>query len=325
MARSRVLRVLVALQLLALVVVAVLLQRYADVLWPATLIMYSPRWIWGAPLVVLVPLALRRERRLLVPLAIAAGILIFPILDLRVPVRRLSRDGATRPTVRAMTYNIGGGYIDPDRLAAYVAELRPDVVALQEHEGPIHIKGLNGTCDAELCLSSRFPIARKDKRDRSDLLAQHGSGSMIRYELTAPSFTLNVTNVHLATVRNALGEARRSPRRTGEVLGESARERRLESQTARAWAERGVGPVLVMGDFNIPVESAVYRENWASFHNAFSEAGFGFGSSKRTRWHGVRIDHVLAGPGWEVLRAWIGPGMGGDHRPMLADLRWIGG
>jgi hypothetical protein len=33
---------------------------------------------------------------------------------------------------------------------------------------------------------------------------------------------------------------------------------------------------------------------------------------------------VLAGPGWKVLRAWVGPGFGGDHRPMLADLKWVG-
>jgi endonuclease/exonuclease/phosphatase (EEP) superfamily protein YafD len=39
----------------------------------------------------------------------------------------------------------------------------------------------------------------------------------------------------------------------------------------------------------------------------------------------VRIDHVLAGPGWEVLRAFVGPGLGGDHRPVVADLRWVGG
>ena len=80
-----------------------------------------------------------------------------------------------------------------------------------------------------------------------------------------------------------------------------------------------------MGDFNLPVESAIYRRSWGSFHNALSETGLGLVPTKHTRWHGVRIDHVLAGPGWQAIRAWVGPGLGGDHRPVIADLRWVGG
>ena len=55
------------------------------------------------------------------------------------------------------------------------------------------------------------------------------------------------------------------------------------------------------------------------------QPGLGFGATKRTRWFGVRIDHVLAGPGWTTERAWIGPDLGSDHLPMVADLRWSGG
>ncbi len=62
-----------------------------------------------------------------------------------------------------------------------------------------------------------------------------------------------------------------------------------------------------------------------SFTNAFSEADLGLGATKETSWHGIRIDHVLLGPGWACERAWVGPSIGGDHRPLIADVRWRGG
>jgi endonuclease/exonuclease/phosphatase (EEP) superfamily protein YafD len=79
-----------------------------------------------------------------------------------------------------------------------------------------------------------------------------------------------------------------------------------------------------MGDFNLPVESAIYRANWAGFTNAFSQQGLGFGYTKHTRWHGIRIDHVLARSGWDIERAWVGPSAGGDHLPVIVELHLLG-
>jgi len=70
----------------------------------------------------------------------------------------------------------------------------------------------------------------------------------------------------------------------------------------------------------MPVESAIYRRYWSDFSNAFSDAGWGWGATKATRWHGIRIDHVLVGHGASALRAWVAPHLDGDHRPMAADL-----
>ena len=83
-------------------------------------------------------------------------------------------------------------------------------------------------------------------------------------------------------------------------------------------------PFLVAGDFNLPSDSAIYRRDWASLPSAFETAGNGFGTSKRTGWFGVRIDHILLGPGWTCDRAFIGPHLNGDHRPLVADLTWSG-
>jgi endonuclease/exonuclease/phosphatase (EEP) superfamily protein YafD len=52
-------------------------------------------------------------------------------------------------------------------------------------------------------------------------------------------------------------------------------------------------------------------------------AGFGVGSTHFTRHTAVRIDHVLAGPGWRVRRAWTGPFVGSAHRPVIAEVEPI--
>jgi endonuclease/exonuclease/phosphatase (EEP) superfamily protein YafD len=68
----------------------------------------------------------------------------------------------------------------------------------------------------------------------------------------------------------------------------------------------------------MPVESAIYRAHWSSFANAFSSCGFGLGWSKRTRWSGTRIDHVLLSDAFACTGASIFPDVGSDHRGVVA-------
>ena len=97
----------------------------------------------------------------------------------------------------------------------------------------------------------------------------------------------------------------------------AGRDSRLGPRTRRAFASVWA---IVAGDFNLPLESAIYRRDWATLQNAFSAAGFGLGHTKRSRWFGIRIDHVLAGSKSRIERCWIGPDVGSDHRPLVAEL-----
>ena len=82
--------------------------------------------------------------------------------------------------------------------------------------------------------------------------------------------------------------------------------------------------MIVAGDFNMPSDSRIYRACWAKYRNAFSDQGFGYGYTKwtplRGSRYGLRIDHVLTSDHWHVQRAWIGPDVGSDHLPILADV-----
>jgi endonuclease/exonuclease/phosphatase family metal-dependent hydrolase len=229
-----------------------------------------------------------------------------------------------------MTYNVGGGEIDPATLAPLLDEIRPDVALFQECPALVEgarralaERGWHVDVQPGSCIASRFPIRAVDARDRTDVYRMNGSGVIVRYEIDAPGVPLNVVNVHLATVRDGIASLmRRAPWRGAPWVNENTRLREHESSLARAWTERATGPLVVTGDFNMPVESRIYQRHWSAFTNAFTAAGLGFGYSKETRWHGIRIDHVLLGEGWRCLHAFVGRHLGGDHRPMVADLRY---
>jgi endonuclease/exonuclease/phosphatase (EEP) superfamily protein YafD len=76
-----------------------------------------------------------------------------------------------------------------------------------------------------------------------------------------------------------------------------------------------------VGDFNSPAESPLFRSHWGDWQNAFNRVGVGLGGTRLDGWIRARIDHILADDRWTVVRAWLGPSLGSDHAPLLADLR----
>jgi endonuclease/exonuclease/phosphatase (EEP) superfamily protein YafD len=92
-----------------------------------------------------------------------------------------------------------------------------------------------------------------------------------------------------------------------------------ESFHASEWAKKYDGGVVV-GDFNLQTKNPIFQKYWSYFKDAFSKQGNGFGYTKYTRWHGVRIDHVLTDQRWKIVRAYVGDDVGSDHRPLIVDL-----
>jgi endonuclease/exonuclease/phosphatase (EEP) superfamily protein YafD len=332
----RILAVAVGVYVAGVLLVWALLRFYADVWWPATLILFGPRWIWGLPLVVLAPIAALRDRRLLAPLAVAALVVAIPIMGFTVALPRhaaaapSSPDAAPPRRLRLMTYNVGEGTSNGTDLFRMVAEVSPDVVAIQECSAVTRVahrqpgERYSIIAHGNLCLLSRSPIEKKEVQDPEAVSALGGTGSFVRYTVHLPAGDVSLVNIHLATVREGLEAFLASGPVGVPALKENLATRWAMSALARSFVDRAEPPLLVAGDFNLPIDSAIYRRDWSSFTNAFSAAGSGLGTTKRTRWFGVRIDHILLGPGWSCERAFIGPHLNGDHRPVVADLTWSG-
>jgi endonuclease/exonuclease/phosphatase (EEP) superfamily protein YafD len=288
-------------------------------------LLFGPRWVWGAPLCLLFPLALGLRARALRPLSLALVLVVGPLMGLCLPWRGLlPASGGGRRPLRIVSCNIKWRSRAPRALADVISGAAPDVVALQgwtSRYDPLALlpdPGWHVSVSGELCLASRYPI-----RDASVLGGERmkGGGQVGRYILETPDGPIVFFNLHIISPRDGLYAARYDPFGALPELRKSITLRQEESRVASTWVAEAPGPVLVAGDFNMPPESAVYRADWSRYTDAFGTAGFGIGYTWFSRYHGLRIDHILAGRDWRCLDCRVGPDVGSDHRPLIAE--WV--
>ena len=297
----------------------------ADRVWPATLVAFGPRWVATLPLV---PLALavtltaprRVTPRLMAVLALASGVLTMGLLDFRLGLERT----VGPPQLRLLIQNLGESQVTAAEFDRLLRTERVDVAALQEcpfyDNSPARF-GWRFYYGGDLCLVSRFPFEVLDLPD-PDNAWRRGGREPMRFAIQAPAGRFQLLNVHFETIRGGLDALRADGVGALPQFLQNREESMLDSRAARARAQRVTEPLLVVGDFNLPVESAIYRANWGDFTNMFSSCGRGFGYTKRTSVFGIRIDHVLASADWTCVDARVleSP-YGGDHAPLVVDLR----
>lgn len=294
------------------------------------LVLYAPRWVFLtplAPLAVIAPLSGRRAALLwLAALAIAIG----PVRGVCVPWRAWLAGGG-KPSgelrVRVLSCNAEGMHIDPQRLGDLIDAETPDLVILQEYGGDAPMSflrrpGWQVRRGQGVTIASRFPISRAENLDPARL---GGRGAGMRCEVAIAGRGVPVYSLHLPTPRDGLESTLRYRWWTGlAAVKEVSATQWHSSEVARGWLGEATGPAIIGGDFNLPVEHAAYRRFWSGLANAFSTAGLGPGGTKVTRWHTARIDHILAGDSWRPTECRVGPDVGSDHRPVIAELRWTG-
>lgn len=311
---------------LLVVVVTWGLLGLADVWWPATLLMFSPRGLLLAPAVLLIPAAMLRQKRTFGVVLLALILVAGPVMNFAIPRSLFSSGVSGGPRLRVMTCNMHYEERSRIRLEQLLAEARPDIVALQEwpgwekHEafpkGEWHVHGT-----PSLFLASRLPITRTLIRGERSTST---TGALGRYELQTDAGTFTLFSLHFASPREGLYEVTHDKHGGAENLKEGTELRWEQSENVASEANDVPGAVLLVGDFNTPPESAIFRTVWRRYTDAFSSAGWGWGYTFIGGRTAVRIDHILAGPGWRCERCWVAPSIGSPHRPVLADLTWTG-
>jgi vancomycin resistance protein VanJ len=310
-----------AASLLAVVVVRVLAETW----WPATVYLFGPRWLLLLPIPLFAAAAMLSSVRALVPLAAGALIVLFPVMGLNAGARLLLPGGVEGDTLRVVTFNMAGNPSAALSIAILLEAWEPDVMALQECDldrSELSLPGWHGRREGSLCLFSRYPIESAEAMSREGLLASRrsgvgGAGHVLRYRIARPDGPLHVVVLHLETPRKGL-EALYDG--TTERLAANTTIRTIEARRARAFYDATPRPAVLVGDFNTPVESRIYRESWGDLTNAFSRVGRGFGFTKLNGWIRVRIDHVLTTAELQPIRARVAPAMGSDHLPVIVDL-----
>jgi vancomycin resistance protein VanJ len=302
---------------------AALLWLGGDAWWLASVLLFIPRWPLLIPaLLLLIVLGLTRPR-LLLPVVLAVLVALGPGMGYRLGWRGWLAGGTPR-AVRIITFNVRGGenpqlLAIPQGLEGYQA----DILVFQEcAEGLLDPTywpaGWTLRFEQGLCLASRFPVLQARSLERVLTGEQGGTGNAVFYRLAASAGTIDLGIVHLETPRKGL-----EPLRYGNQVGAMERNvlvREVGSRRLSRWLRQQSDSVIIAGDFNMPVESSIYRTYWGSCRNAFSTVGHGFGWTRFLPHFSIRIDHVLSCSGWRPLRALVGPDLGSDHLPLIVDL-----
>jgi vancomycin resistance protein VanJ len=286
----------------------------------ATLLLFGPRWIVALPLLVLVPLAIYVRSYWAGLLCILSGLIITgPIMGGTISVGPLF--GSDRPALtqlRIVSWNMDGIKVGP-AFRHFLDQTRPTILVCQESglaadELPAGWKVLGESGNR---VATQLPMRFDGFLNFHSLGV---SGRLDRFILETPDGQIILIDLHLPTPRPGIEAAIRSKFRDFSELRRMIEIRAEASRIARAWVGSPTQNMIMVGDFNTPVESRIYRANWSEFRNAYSEAGNGWGTTKQTRWFGTRIDHVLFTASWRCRKVWVGPAMGSDHRPLIADL-----
>lgn len=322
----KALLVLSLLTLVVLVGTTVILWQLADRTWWATLLAYGPRWVFLVPLGTLFPaIVLFLAWRALLVWLLAAGVACFGVLDLRVPFRTMiSLEAPDDKPITVMTLNAQGDKQVEKRVQELVIDERISLLGVEEWNASQSLAKVlpswNVVEENGVGIASRYPLRRVARLDFTQL-ALGTDGQILRADMTVDKQVVHVYVVHLETPREGIEEFLGDKRLDGAAIDHNTQARTIESAAARRYIDEVGGQFIVLGDFNLPVESRIYRRYWRAFKNAFSDGGWGLGHSKRTRRIGIRIDHVLCGGGCDISEAHLGRDVGSDHLPMVGKLR----
>lgn len=281
------------------------------------------------PWAILLVLSLvARSRTALLALATAALPFVLFYAPLFLP--RLPSRGAEH-TVTVLTHNILAANRDASRLADAILAEDADIVALQELVAN-HANRLAPRLTARypyrviysnqgLGLYSRYPI-----RDAELLTLAPESSYAIRAIVDTPSGPLTVFNAHPRNPRIDWTPGEGSLLYIAD-FDPSRRDRAIA--TLAAAVARVQGPVIVLGDLNLPDRSGAYRQLTARLDDAHREAGWGLGYTFPEGWAGgrlwfpfpvLRIDYVLHSPDIRAVETRRGAPSGSDHLPVFARL-----
>ncbi|WP_370674030.1 endonuclease/exonuclease/phosphatase family protein [Pleomorphomonas sp. PLEO] len=270
--------------------------------------------------------------------AIAVVLTVLNGLPLFMPIDRAAASAGGRE-LRVATSNVLGGRSDYDDLIAWSTKSGIDVLGQQEVSGYVlrHFDALRNhfpqTPSAELL--GRYPevmawsgwrILKAEHIKNVSVIPGDGwGGNPLRLELAPPDTTdaASIPASKPMVVVYVLHPT--TPRSFDQWEG---RNLYLNVVAKSVAAEAPGTPVVVLGDFNTPTWSPFFQ-SFLKKSGLVDAAGTGWPSTTRfsRRWFaknfyfGSPVDHILVSRNIEVKHFEVGPDIGSDHLPVLADLR----
>ena len=209
---------------LASVGILAVMRLAGDRWWAATLLLFSPRWIWAVPLpfLALAPLLWRRWK-LFLPLVISGVTMLFGVMEFRIPWRQMIPHESIKQTLRLVTCNLHNTESDLNILNAFVTETNPDIILLQDYTWQrepqiVQHGGWYRHPYEGMYVASRYPFGKFEDLlpldssavayERFGLLRGHAHC----YVVDAPGGPFHLVNLHLASAHRSLAVLRQRKR-----------------------------------------------------------------------------------------------------------------
>lgn len=321
------------LNLAAVVSLLVLICGVSERWWLSALLTYLPRQPYAIPALLLLPATLLTCPKLAWTQLVAIVLVLGPLMGPTAPAAASGVPGHGRHALRIVSGNLQEGRGSMRKLMAEIEPFRPDIVVFQEAaQGcePLLQMFADWECVHlnSYFIGSRYPLRVVDHCRAKPF----DRWTAVAVEIDTPDGPVLVTDIHLMTPRHgASGISVLSPL-TGAGVADFEWHQELrdaEAAETRTFLERLPDrPRLVLGDFNAPSTSSMYRAHWADWQNAFDTAGWGYGYTSpcnagrkwlpNTPW--MRIDHVLADDRWTIHACRTGTTDGSDHRLLFTEL-----
>lgn len=257
-------------------------------------------------------LLLLRRFRFAVAAAVGFGVSVVPLLPyLTSEPMPAAVASAQEETFRLVSFNVWFRNPDMARVADYIENSRADAVVLLEltAEQAELLAPLLPTYPHYHIDSSRMGAAVFTKwpvlAAESVPLSQGGAVAA-RLMLDWRGTPVSLLGVHLNWPLGPRNSAFRNQ----------------ELSSLVALSKEQPGPLLVVGDFNLTAWSGYFSD--ALEQSGLHDAALGFGLMRS--WPaqfaplGIRIDHCLLSRHWQARTTAIGPSLGSDHLPLVADV-----
>jgi vancomycin resistance protein VanJ len=299
--------------------------------WLGTALSCGPKWPGLVPLALLVPLAAVLRARLLLPLIASALVYLFGIMGLCVPWPWDAAQAVPTEMVTMMSWNAEGGATDWKSVRQLIDNEDIGIVALQDSGQAIESvlpEGWHVAHAEGLILASRYPIKDQQIWRREQLPPTRQQAVALYALIDRPEGPLAVCCIQLGSPfgepNGLLDRASISNLNMPDQIQLLDYWRDRESEELSKWIAGLPQIDVIAGDFNMPVESQIYRRWWNGYVNAFSKVGSGFGWTRlancgRIRF-GLRVDHVLVADSWAAANCKVGPKITSDHMPVIVQI-----
>lgn len=285
----------------------------------------SPRWIDGYLLylpelfflvVFIILLLFSRRTALSAVRVVLAAVLLFGWL---MPIElNLSRE--EEKSLRLVSLNVQSYATDLDSAMHQVVVADPEFILLQElwsRSGFEVVAGVLGAAGYRIEGKALHDDLDRSKFNEGTFVAIRGEWDFVEQEMGEDSAVVKISKGGQELVLVSHHGPKKGGYSPGSVLG-TAEEQVQVSEDLLRILEAMKAPSVVGGDFNAPESGPAFKVLKSRFHQAFREAGHGFGLTFPSVFPIIRIDHILGSPEIRFVN-FQRENFGSDHLGVLVD------